>query len=127
MTIDHTTLDAVLADAKPEDERHDCRRDGCTYEVISAHQDGPTQIVCTGTCGRSWPVGPAAPAEHTAGYLVIQTNAKTNVIPWITPQLRATTADAQRDRDFWAHSHAAMNRGFTLGIAKVIPINQPRQ
>ncbi|MEU8378862.1 hypothetical protein [Streptosporangium sp. NPDC048865] len=120
MTIDHTLLDAVLADAaESEDERHDCRRDGCSYEVISSHQDGPTQIVCSGTCGRSWPVGPAAPAEQVVGYLAVKASGTNDVI-WSAPSVRATQQEAEGDREFWQQSHTTMNRGLTLGIAKVV-------
>ncbi|MER6830899.1 hypothetical protein ABT352_33235 [Streptosporangium sp. NPDC000563] len=123
-----TTNPTTTVPDEDQDERHDCRRDGCTYEVITTPQDGPTQIVCSGTCGQSWPVGPAAPAERVAGYLTVSAeHDRDRKVPWINPQLRPTPELADRDRTYWQPSHNTMRRGLTLRLAKVVYLDQPEQ
>ncbi|GHE32001.1 hypothetical protein GCM10017673_38460 [Streptosporangium violaceochromogenes] len=112
---DHTAAPADPSEAEGA-ETSGCHRNGCTFEVVAAHEHGPIAIVCTGTCGRSWPV---TPADNVAGYLVVNVRDADDK-PWVTPQMRATLADAEADRAFWEEVHAEMDRGFTLRTAAVV-------
>ncbi|MEV7011756.1 hypothetical protein [Streptosporangium sp. NPDC051022] len=111
-----TTDQPTTATETETEETRGCHRVGCTFEVVTAHAHGPIAIVCTGTCGRSWPV---TPAENVAGYLVVSTRG-TDTRLWNAPRICRTPAEAKTELAFWQKSHAAMNRDITLRTAAVV-------